>query len=163
MRKRRITYLCVLERKRHCMGLKYQEMMKVVAWKRKGVQNLRVCVSLCERDDIHVEKCNTGIFMFLLFSVFSINKFSVNEIYHTLDSKIIFNSTLITISNSLYLSFYSIFLPYFFPLSLTIYQSSVVPLLLSVLLRYISRIFSILQHIYIGEEKWTYKWVRVLL
>ena len=43
------------------------------------------------------------------YSVFSINKFSVNEIYHTLDSKIIFNSTLITISNSLYLS-HSLFL-----------------------------------------------------
>ena len=116
-----------------------------------------------------MEKCITSMFMFLFlfFSVFSINKFSVKEICHTLDSKIIFSSPSITISHSRYLSHF-LFLFYISSLLFPSTSSTNLSILsstsfLSLLLRYISRIFFRFYNIYIGEEKRTYKWVRELL
>ena len=129
--------------------------MKVVTGKRKGVRNLSIRRSWRERDDIHVEKCSSSKFTFILSSLCCpLQICCKTEIYNTLDSKIIFTYPSITLSSLLldilyiFLISLSLLLGCFLP-SLTFYQSSVVPLLpfLLYLSRCISRIFLILQHI----------------
>ena len=94
--------------------------MKVANGEReKGVQNLSVCILKWERW-YPCGKCITGTFMFLLPSF----AFFRNEIYHTLESTMIFTnpsitSLLILLTQSLYFShylfqFFLTFLPVFF-------------------------------------------------
>ena len=129
--------------------------MKVVTGKRKGVRNLSIRRSWRERDDIHVEKCSSSKFTFILSSLCCpLQICCKTEVYNTLDSKIIFSYPSITLS-SLLLDILYIFLIFSFSSSwlylpsLTFYQSSLVPLLPFVLYleHCISRIFLILQHI----------------
>ena len=129
--------------------------MKVVTGKKKGARNLSIRRSWRERDDIHVEKCSSSKFTFILSSLCCpLQICCKTEVYNTLDSKIIFSYPSITLS-SLLLDILYIFLIFSFSSSwlylpsLTFYQSSLVPLLTFVLyLKHcISRIFLILLHI----------------
>ena len=129
--------------------------MKVVTGKKKGARNLSIRRSWRERDDIHVEKCSSSKFTFILSSLCCpLQICCKTEVYNTLDSKIIFSYPSITLS-SLLLDILYIFLIFSFSSSwlylpsLTFYQSSLVPLLPFVLYleHCISRIFLILQHI----------------
>ena len=129
--------------------------MKVVTGKKKGARNLSIRRSWRERDDIHVEKCSSSKFTYILSSLCCpLQICCKTEVYNTLDSKIIFSYPSITLS-SLLLDILYIFLIFSFSSSwlylpsLTFYQSSLVPLLPFVLYleHCISRIFLILQHI----------------
>ena len=144
--------------------------MKVATGKGKGVRNLSQRRSWRERDDIHVEKCSSSKFTFILSSLCCpLQICCKTEIYNTLDSKIIFTYPSITLSNLLLdilcifliLSFSSSWLFSCFSHFLSIFSSTSFAIRTLPFTLYLPHLFDFTT--YIANEKRRYKWVRLLL